>query len=119
MSKVTNRQCVRAIENLEKAGYQRKDIGVYVLMGLPGQDEQEVRDSVRFIHDQGAAVKLASFSPIPGTRETDRAVEMGVWNPDSDLLLTNNTLFPVWKHTIGYESSRMLVEWVKELNSIL
>ena len=42
-----------------------KDIGVYLLMGLPGQPLEEVVESIRFVHAQGVQVKPAEFTPIP------------------------------------------------------
>jgi len=42
-----------AIENLKAAGYEGKDIGVYVLIGLPGQPREEMMESVRYVYNFG------------------------------------------------------------------
>jgi len=44
--KVTNTQFKRAVELLLKAGFRRDQIGAYLLIGLPGQKEQEIIDSI-------------------------------------------------------------------------
>ena len=94
-NKITSGEFREAVENLKAAGYDGKDIGVYVLMGLPGQPLEEMFESVRFVHDCGAVTKLAIYSPIPGTEEWEKAVaEHGV-HPDADPLLHNNSIYPV------------------------
>ena len=118
-SKVTNEDLERALSHLESAGFQRHHIGVYVLMGLPDQGIDEVRESVRYVTDLGAKVNLASFSPIPGTVEWQRAVKAGAWNESADLLLTNNSVFPIWAQKYGYDACTDLVQWVKGMNQTL
>ena len=94
-NKVTSQQFREAVENLKTAGYSKKDIGVYVLIGLPGQPLEEMFQSVQFVHDCGAATKLAIYSPIPGTEEWRKAVaEFGI-DADADPLLHNNSIYPI------------------------
>ena len=111
--KVTNNGFTRAVERLKAAGFTAKDIGVYLLMGLPGQPLEEVIESIKFVHAQGVQVKPAEFTPIPGTVEWERAGEIYGFDPDSDPLLHNNCVFPL---TIG---KHRLEEWdaVKRLAS--
>ena len=111
--KVTNNGFTRAVERLKAAGFTAKDIGVYLLMGLPGQPLEEVVESIKFVHAQGVQVKPAEFTPIPGTVEWERAGEIYGFDPDSDPLLHNNCVFPL---TIG---KHRLEEWdaVKRLAS--
>ncbi|MBN1559240.1 radical SAM protein [candidate division KSB1 bacterium] len=118
-AKVTNFELARALDNLERAGFEKKEIGVYVLMGLPGQRAAEVRETAAFVHRLGARVKVASFSPIPGTVEWQNAVDLGLWSPGADLLLTNCTIFPIWSNTIGYQQCLDLLLWINSLNSQL
>ena len=96
--KVTNNGFTRGVERLKAAGFTAKDIGVYLLMGLPGQPLEEVVESIKFVHAQGVQVKLAEFTPIPGTVEWERAGEVYGFDPDADPLLHNNCVFPL---TIG------------------
>lgn len=93
--KVSDSDLVSAVRYLKDAGFALRDIGSYVLMGLPGQDLKEVADSMEFILGQGIRVSLASFSPIPGTDSWYRAVAGGLIREDADPLLTNNSIFPL------------------------
>jgi len=67
--KVSNEGFRRAVENLLNAGFTANEVGAYVMIGLPGQPLQEVKDSIAFVHDCGIQVKLAQYTPIPGTAE--------------------------------------------------
>ena len=75
--KVRDDDLLRAVSLLLDAGFQRRQLGSYVLMGLPGQSIQEVVDSTMFVLGLGIRVNLASFSPIPGTACWEEAVESG------------------------------------------
>jgi radical SAM superfamily enzyme YgiQ (UPF0313 family) len=118
-AKVSNSDLEIALSHLENAGYNRLDIGVFVLMGLPDQEPEEVRASVRFVTDLGAKVRLASFSPIPGTLEWDKSRHRGYRQFLCDPLLTNNTIFPLWSEKYSQSFCEELVGWVKERNKTL
>ena len=117
--KVTARELSSALKNLFAAGFQSGQIGVYILAGLPEQEMEEVRDTARQVHVLGARVNLASYSPIPGTREYRRALESGLWDKHQDLLLGNNSLYPFWRRKYAPEELDGLTLWVKELNQSL
>jgi radical SAM superfamily enzyme YgiQ (UPF0313 family) len=106
--KISNVGMVHAVENLVKAGYDPRDIEAYVLMGLPEQDIDEVVSSIIFVNNLGVQVRLASYSPIPGTKDFDRAVKAGFISAHSDPLLTNNSIFPLSRSQYDYESFRKL-----------
>jgi len=65
--KVCNSQYVKAVENLLNAGYCLEDLETYILVGLPGQSYESVKKAILFVKSLGATVKLAEYSPIPGT----------------------------------------------------
>ncbi len=94
-SKVTNDDMIQAVQLLTEAGFRPAELEAYVLMGLPGQHPEEVLASMLFVHNLGLQVRLASFSPLPGTLEFSRAVELGLIPADIDPLLTNKTIFPL------------------------
>jgi len=102
-SKVTNEAMIRAVEHLTKAGYRASDLEAYVLMGLPGQSVEEVIASIIFVNNLGVQVKLASFSPIPGTLEYSRAVEQGLIPAHIDPLLTNKSVYPLVDPQTSFE----------------
>jgi len=114
--KVTDDALANSVDYLEAAGYARKDLGVYVIMGLPGQTVDEVVESMLFVHGLGAKIYLSSFSPIPGTRDWEKA--MSLYNlPDTlDPLLTNNTIYPLHRNDFTYGAFEALRNFSKVLN---
>jgi radical SAM superfamily enzyme YgiQ (UPF0313 family) len=98
--KVTTEAFSQAIAYLQAAGFGPRELGAYILAGLPGQPLCEVEESMRFVHELGVQAKLALFSPIPGTPDGDRALP-----PDADPLLHNNTVYP---YLLGEEYLRGL-----------
>ncbi len=114
-SKVSNEGMIHAVNYLTKAGFKASDLESYVLMGLPNQSVEEIIASIIFVNNLGVKVRLASFSPIPGTIEFDRAVEAGLINKDIDPLLTNNSLFPLNGSSIKFE----LFQKIKSLSNTL
>jgi len=87
-----------ALSNLEKAGYRREEITVYVMMGLPGQPPSEVEESIKFVNKLGSRVMLSEFSPVPGTEEWKKSKEVF---PFYDPLFENNTVFPMLHYKIN------------------
>ena len=115
--KITNEGLAAAVENLKRAGYQGKELEAYVLMGLPGQSLEEVVSSVLFVTQCGIKTKLARFSPIPGTREWDRAVEAYGFDPRTDPLLHNNSIHPFASQYLteeDFEKVDLLTRWINQ-----
>lgn len=113
-------QFVRAVEYLKEAGFTSKQVGAYILMGLPGQPLNDVRKSIRFVHAQGIQAKIALFSPIPHTLEWKRAVEKYNFDIASEPLLHNNTVIPYHtKYKENFEAIKALAregnERIKQL----
>ncbi len=92
-SKVTCEDLSRAVRHLKKHGFTKKEIGVYLMYGLPGQTFEEVKGGVEFLRSLDVRIHLAEFSPIPATKCWNDLEESGVVNKDMDPLLTNNTVF--------------------------
>lgn len=115
-SKVSNEDMIRAVGHLTAAGYRPKDLEAYVLMGLPEQTVSEVIASILFVHTLGVRVSLASFSPIHGTREFDKAVQAGLIPADIDPLLTNKSIFPLSGPHFSYETFRKIRTFAQILN---
>jgi radical SAM superfamily enzyme YgiQ (UPF0313 family) len=88
-AKVTTDVFEQAAANLRMAGFGSRELGAYILAGLPGQPLSEVEATVRFVQGLGVQAKLALFSPIPGTPDGDQALP-----PGTDPLLHNNTVYP-------------------------
>jgi hypothetical protein len=92
--KVSNSELVEAIGHLKRAGYRSRDIGIYILCGLPGQPADEVRESIRHVQSSGARPILAEYSPIPGTDLWRDAVASSPYPIAEEPLFHNNTLLP-------------------------
>lgn len=101
--KTTNEEFLSALDNLLEAGYERRDIGVYILIGLPGQSVDEVEDTARFASSSGVRIHLEEYSPIPGTADYKKS---GL-RPDADPLLHNNSAFPLYSPGFFPEIQRL------------
>lgn len=85
----------KAVGALRGAGFSRRDIGVYVLMGLPGQPVDSVKRTLEEVDRAGAVPYLAEYSPIPHTAMWDAACRASGLDL-SEPLYQNNTLIPCW-----------------------
>jgi len=114
--KVTDDSLVNAIDYLEAAGFRRKDLDVYVIMGLPEQSFEEVVESMLFVTSLGVKARLTSFSPIPGTKDWQKSIELYNMPPDIDPLLTNNSIFPLNREDFSYDMFQKIKNLSKVLN---
>lgn len=95
-NKLSGGEFERAVKGLHAAGFSRGEIGAYILMGLPGQTVESVRDTVLYAGRVGAMPYLAEYSPIPHTPMWEEALACSEWDLASEPLLHNNTLLPCW-----------------------
>jgi radical SAM superfamily enzyme YgiQ (UPF0313 family) len=65
--KVSEPELHAALSHLQAAGYARREVGVYVMVGLPGQTRAEVERALDLVLGAGARPHLAEYSPIPGS----------------------------------------------------
>jgi radical SAM superfamily enzyme YgiQ (UPF0313 family) len=100
--KVSSDDLVAAVGHLRRAGLSSEALGVYLLVGLPGQSLDEVREGVAFVRSLGVRPWLTEFSPIPGTPEWERLVRTGSIPANLDPLLTNNSVF--YRRYAGYQT---------------
>jgi hypothetical protein len=83
----------RAVRALLDAGYERGDIGVYIMAGMPGQKPEEVERAIEVVHAAGALPKLNEYSPIPGTEEWPRVLAVSGPEIEEEPLWQNNSLY--------------------------
>ncbi len=107
--KITNDETKAAVVYLKEAGYNTKDIGMYILCGLPGQNTAEVIESIDFVRSCGAKPVIAEFSPIPGTQIWEEAVRTSPYDIENEPLFHNNTLLPCRRKDFTYEMYRELI----------
>jgi hypothetical protein len=91
----------QAVESLFAAGFTARDVAAYVLVGrplAPGETDahriETMHATVAFAHRLGIQVRIAEFSPVPGTVEWQAAVAAGCVAGDADPLLHNKALYP-------------------------
>lgn len=94
--KVSKGDFERAVKNLLDTGFQKKEIGAYILMGLPGQSVESVARTIEFSDRAGATPYLAEYSPLPGTALWEKAVESSEYDIENEPLFQNNSLLPCW-----------------------
>lgn len=99
--KVFKEEFEAAVYYLRQAGYEGKDIGVYILCGLPHQVPDEVAATIAYVRAVGARPILAEYSPIPGTVFWEPAVEVSCFPLEDEPLFQNNSLLPCWSHKEG------------------
>ena len=71
---------------LEKAGFKRYDIKIYVHVSHPTQTLKSLLETIRFLLELGVRPALNRFTPIPGTRLFE--------HQNTDLSLLNNKIYP-------------------------
>ncbi len=105
-----------ALDSLFSAGYRKGDIDVYILIGIPGQDDNSVFESADFVHGLGGNIKTAQYSPIPHTSffQCNRDLIPGL---EEEPLLQNSTIAPCW----GFDLNRYdtVKRYVRDLNNNL
>jgi pyruvate-formate lyase-activating enzyme len=106
--KAFNEDLQAAVRSLKKAGYSGRDIGVYLLCGLPGQEAADIRESIQFVHRCGARPILAEYSPIPGTALWESSLRASPYPLLEEPLFHNNTLLPCRSDTLTFEEYRNL-----------
>jgi hypothetical protein len=92
--KATLEDLALALCHLEQAGYERQDVGVYVMAGLPGQELAEVESSLEQVTALGARPHLAEYSPVPGSPLFDDARAVSPYPLAEEPLFHNPTLLP-------------------------
>lgn len=92
--KVIASEFYRAVKALISVGFNSKQIGAYLLCGLPGQKLEEVKASMILVKKAGITPILAYYTPIPHTSLWTEAVKNSRFDIERHPVLTNNTLFP-------------------------
>jgi radical SAM superfamily enzyme YgiQ (UPF0313 family) len=107
-NKVTIQQMLAAVENLEAAGYERKDIAVYLLFGVPGQRLQQIEEDLQFVKSLGVTPHLSYFSPVPGTIDFINLQKRGVLARPVNLYETNKIYFVYNKSNFSHEDIKSI-----------
>ncbi len=92
------------------------DIGVYILLGLPEQTIDEAVATMDFVNGLGAKIKIAEYSPVPGTEEFKKAAKLrpGIL---TDPLTHNKSVFPIAGMNMDYNVLQELKNYCRKLNA--
>ncbi len=113
--KVTVTQMVEAVKNLEAAGYERKNIGVYLLFGLPGQKEAQMKSALEFVRDLGVTPNLSYYSPVPGTVDFQNLQKSAVLSSPVNLYETNKIYFLYNKSGFTHQQIKNIKELASQI----
>jgi radical SAM superfamily enzyme YgiQ (UPF0313 family) len=108
--KVSNQEFQQAIKHLKRAGYSGEEIGVYIMIGLPGQRVGEVEEGIAYVKGAGAWPILIEYSPIPHTLLFEKAKEISKFDLGNEPLFHNNSILPCQWDGFTLEDYRKLKE---------
>jgi hypothetical protein len=117
-AKVSGDDLKAALANLRGAGFTARDVGVYVMAGLPGQETDTVAETIRFVHSLGAQARLTEYAPVPGTPAFREAKELSRLDLDEPLH-HGKCLAPFRFETLTLDGLRGLKDLVRTLNDRL
>ncbi|MFP4649690.1 MAG: B12-binding domain-containing radical SAM protein [Desulfobacterales bacterium] len=92
--KIRAQEFKQAAAYLKEAGFSGRELGAYLLAGLPGQDPAEVENSIDIVKKAGITPVIAYYSPIANTGMWDAAKAASRYDLESDPVFTNNAVMP-------------------------
>ncbi len=117
--KAENKEFTRVAKLLLKTGWETKDIGAYLLCGVPGQKPSEVKDSIDFVADNGILPFIAEFSPIPKTKIWNEAKRISPFDIEKEPLYHNNSFFACRRSDFTYEDMVSLKNYARRVRGLL
>ena len=115
--KVTEKDFTQAAGFLKEAGFEKNQVGAYLLMGLPGQGLAAVERSIRSVQETEITPILAYYSPIPHTAIWQKAVAASRYDLEADPIFTNNSVLPCQSETFNWETISALKELASGSNT--
>lgn len=101
--KVGPKEFMQAVSFLKAAGFSKKQLGAYLLVGLPDQPIASVEASIHIVKQAGITPVLAYYSPIPGTALWNKAVAASRYDLNTDPIFTNNAIMPCQKEPFSWK----------------
>ena len=111
--KVTRTEFITAVDHLKTAGFRADQVGAYLLVGLPGQSETAVRDSIDVVKSAGITPVLAHYTPIAHTRLWPLAVKASRYDLAADPIFCNNAIFPCQRRDFSWQTLSTLKERIR------
>lgn len=112
--KVTVAEFKQAAAYLKKAGFQKDQIGAYLLAGLPGQELRILEASIKTVKQAAITPILVHYSPIPHTALWQQAVAASRYDLKTDPIFTNNAISPCQDQSFAWD----ILTYLKKLTSV-
>lgn len=106
--KISRGEFLKCIRILKEAGFKKKQIGAYILVGLPGQSTSDVADTIQTVKSAGALPIMAYYTPIPHTALWKEALASSRYDLALDPIFTNNAVLPCQKEPFSWEMLKRL-----------
>ncbi|HOJ50465.1 MAG TPA: radical SAM protein [Spirochaetota bacterium] len=107
----------KVIKTMIQAGYTKSQISVYILVGLPDQEPEEIEDAIKYIGSLNIKTSLSYFSPVPGTLEYKKMKEKHLIPENEDPLIHNKIVFPYFWSKITPDKLENIKNIQHNLNS--
>jgi radical SAM superfamily enzyme YgiQ (UPF0313 family) len=109
-NKVSEEEFEHAVGCLKTAGFKKKQVGAYLLAGLPGQKLASIEHSINTVKQLGITPVLAHYTPIPHTALWPQAVAASRYDLEADPVFTNNAIIPCRKEPFVWNTLTRLKE---------
>jgi radical SAM superfamily enzyme YgiQ (UPF0313 family) len=106
--KVSETEFKRAANCLLEAGFNKNQVGAYLLVGLPDQKISSVEQSIKTVIDSDITPVPAYYTPIPHTALWPRAVVASRYDITNDPIFTNNAIIPCSREPFSWEMTTRL-----------
>jgi hypothetical protein len=114
-NKADQRDWENAIDGLVTAGFNKSQVGVYVMVGVPGQTLEHVYQTISYLKDFPVLIKPVWYSPIPHTPYFDE-LKQRFPEIENEPLFQNDTFFPIWSGFMSESEGQKIRSWVRDLN---
>ncbi len=104
----------KATKVLKEAGFLKKELYAYILLGLPGQRAKEIFECIEIVSSYGVKPVLAEYSPIPNTPLFGIAKRHSIFDLNEPLF-HNNTLLPCRVGGISLDEYLDIKRFLKEV----
>ncbi|MCP4745339.1 MAG: radical SAM protein [Desulfobacteraceae bacterium] len=111
--KVTESDFFKAVKHLKHAGFRSKQIGAYLLTGLPGQRAEDVKRSIDVVKAAGITPVMAYYTPMPQTRLWPEALASSRYDLAADPVFCNNAIFPCGSEDFSWKMLSDLKEYIR------
>jgi len=105
---------ILAFQFLKDAGFTQKEVGTYLLAGLPYQNWNDIFTSIEIILSFGITPIPTYYTPIPHTKMWEIAKQSSRYDLEKDPIFTNNTILPCQKEPFSWRQITSLKEKVQQ-----